>query len=104
MSQATTHTSPDPGKGSDASRPAYTDALLRHFVDLRDGTHGGASSQRDKERLYTAAVALLDPHARRVLEKINGYLLRDTRGGAAPDGRRSTGGGPPPPPGPTRPG
>ena len=93
MSQATTHTSPDPGEGTDAARPAYTDALLRHFVDLRDGTHGGASSQRDKERLYTAAVALLDPHARRVLEEINGYLLRGTGEVAATDVRRSTDGG-----------
>jgi len=53
----------------------YTAELLRHFADLRDGTHGGASSRRDKERLFTAAVALLDPHARQALEEINIDLL-----------------------------
>src|SRR5213078_2215496 len=60
------------------SGPAYTAALLRHFADLRDGTHGGARSRTDKERLFTAAVALLDPYARRVLDEINRYLLLDT--------------------------
>jgi len=45
-----------------SSGPEYTAALFRHFADLRDGTHGGASSRRDKERLYVAAVALLDPY------------------------------------------
>jgi hypothetical protein len=38
----------------------YTGALLRHFTDLRDSTHGRASSRPDKQRLYIAAVALLD--------------------------------------------
>jgi hypothetical protein len=47
----------------DSSRPEYTGALLRHFADLRDGTHGGVSARRDRERLYAEAVALLDPHA-----------------------------------------
>ena len=46
-------------------------ALLRHFADLRDGTHGGARSRRDKERLFAAAVPLLDPYARQALEEIN---------------------------------
>ncbi len=44
---------------TDRSDQEYTAALLRHFADLRDSTHGGASSRRDKERLYAAAVALL---------------------------------------------
>ena len=61
-----------------SSRPEYTGALLRHFADLRDGTHGGATSRRDKERLFTAAVALLDPHARQALDEINTDLLLDT--------------------------
>jgi hypothetical protein len=93
VSEATTHTSPSQRDDAYDSRLAYTDALLRHFVDLRDGTHGGVSSQRDKERLYTAAVALLDPHARRVLEEINRYLLRDTGEVAVTDVRRSADGG-----------
>jgi hypothetical protein len=58
--------------------PASASALLRHFADLRDGTHGGARSRRDKERLFAAAVALLDPHARRALEEIDTYLLLET--------------------------
>jgi hypothetical protein len=66
---------------------------LRHFVDLRDGTHGGVGSRQDKERLYVEAVALLDPHARRVLEEINRYLLRDTGEVAATGAQRSADGG-----------
>jgi hypothetical protein len=60
------------------TRPEYIAALLRHFADLRDGTHGGATSRREKERLFTKAAALLDPQARRVLGEINTYLLLDT--------------------------
>ena len=63
---------------STEAEPAYTEALLRHFADLRDGTHGGASSRTDKERLFTEAVGLLDPYARQVLDEINRYLLLDT--------------------------
>jgi hypothetical protein len=55
-----------------------TSALLRHFADLRDGTHGGARSRPDKERLFAAAVQLLDPRARQALEEINTYLLLGT--------------------------
>ena len=62
----------------ESSRPEYTAELLRHFADLRDGTHGDARSRRDKERLFTAAVALLDPHARRALKEINTDLLLGT--------------------------
>src|SRR6266700_6536083 len=61
----------------ESPRPEYTAELLRHFADLRDGTHGGASSRRDKERLFAPAVALLDPQARQVLDEINTYLLLD---------------------------
>ena len=57
------------------SRLSYTAALLRHFADLRDGTHGGVRSRRDKERLFAAAVPLLDPHARQALDEINTDLL-----------------------------
>jgi hypothetical protein len=75
------------------SRPSYTAALLRHFADLRDGTHGGASSRRDKERLFAAAIPLLDPYARQVLDEINTYLLLDTGEVTATGVRRSTDGG-----------
>src|SRR5258707_10673553 len=60
---------------SQGARPASASALLRHFADLRDGTHGGARSRPDKERLFVAAVPLLDPQARQALEEINTYLL-----------------------------
>ena len=92
MSRSTPYMSPSPTEDTASSRPAYTAALLRHFVDLRDGTHGGVSSRQDKERLYIAAVALLDPHARRVLEEINRSLLRDTGEVAATGVRRSADG------------
>src|SRR5947209_12268389 len=75
------------------SCPANTSALLRHFADLRDGTHGGASSRTDKERLFTEAVGLLDPYARQVLDEINRYLLLDTGEVSATGIRRAADGG-----------
>jgi hypothetical protein len=75
------------------SRPEYTAALLRHFADLRDGTHGGASSRRDKERLFTTAVALLDPPTWQALTEINTNLLLDTGQVTATGARRSPTGG-----------
>jgi hypothetical protein len=75
------------------SPPAYTAALLRHFVDLRDGTHGGASSRRDKERLFATEVALLDPYARQVLDEVNRYLLLYAGDVTATGVRRAAGGG-----------
>jgi hypothetical protein len=71
----------------------YTAELLRHFADLRDGTHGGASSRRDKELLFTAAVALVDPYARQPLEEINTALLLGT-GEVTATGVRHSDGGP----------
>jgi hypothetical protein len=66
----------DRRKGNvESPRPEYTAELLRHFADLRDGAHGGASSRQDKERLFTAAIALLDPHVRQPLQEINTHLL-----------------------------
>jgi len=73
--------------------PASTSALLRHFADLRDGTHGGVSSRGDKERLFAAAVPLLDPHARQALEEINTYLLLGAGEVTASGLRRSADGG-----------
>jgi hypothetical protein len=70
-----------------------TSALLRHFADLRDGTHGGVRSRRDKEHLFAAAVQLLDPHARQALEEIKPSLLLGTGEVAATGVRRSGDGG-----------
>src|SRR5256885_14797013 len=78
---------------STEAEPAYTEALLRHFADLRDGTHGGASSRTDKERLFTEAVGLLDPYARQILDEINRYLLLDTGEGSATGIRPAPAGG-----------
>ncbi len=71
---------PRPDREDNMERPRldYTAELLRHFADLRDGTHGGATSRPDKERLFTAAVALLDRRARQALEEINNDLLLGT--------------------------
>ncbi|HXM17854.1 MAG TPA: hypothetical protein VN934_03485 [Candidatus Tumulicola sp.] len=60
------------------SCPPHTAALLRHFVDLRDGTHHGVTARSDKERLFTKAVALVDPYARQTLEELNTCLLLGT--------------------------
>ncbi len=70
----------------------YTAELLRHFADLRDGTHGGAISRLDKERLFTAAVTLLDQHAGQSLGEINTDLLLDTGEVTATGVRRHRGG------------
>jgi hypothetical protein len=72
--------------------PAYTAELLRHFADLRDGTHGDATSRRDKEQLFTEAVSLLDPYARQALNEINAHLLLGT-GEITATGLRSLAGG-----------
>lgn len=60
--------------GANATIPA----LLRHFADLRDGTHGDAATRAGKERLFGDAVALIDPYARQVLEEMNDALLLGT--------------------------
>jgi hypothetical protein len=58
--------------------PAYITSLIRHFEDLRDGTHGGSASRKDKEAHFEKAVQLLAPVARRVLTEMNTNLLLDT--------------------------
>jgi hypothetical protein len=70
-------TSPEKKMSSnrDSRSTESTAGLLRHFADLRDGTHGGATSREDKERLFTAEVTLLDPHVQHTLEGINTDLL-----------------------------
>ena len=76
----------------ESPRLEYTAELLRHFADLRDGTHGRVSSRHDKERLFAAAVALLDPHARQPLNEINTDLLLSTGGVTATGVRHRRGG------------
>ena len=58
--------------------PAYITSLIRHFDDLRDGTHGGSASRKDKEAHFEKAVQLLAPSARQVLSEMNTSLLLDT--------------------------
>jgi hypothetical protein len=58
--------------------PAYITSLLRHFEDLRDGTHGGSTSREGKEAHFERAVQLLAPIARKVLAEMNTTLLLDT--------------------------
>jgi hypothetical protein len=58
--------------------PAYITSLIRHFEDLRDGTHGGSTARKDKETHFEKAVQLLAPIARLVLNEINAGLLLGT--------------------------
>src|ERR1700692_1284136 len=58
--------------------PAYINSLIRHLEDLRDGTHGGSASRKDKEAHFEKAVQLLGPIAREVLTEMNTSLLLDT--------------------------
>jgi hypothetical protein len=59
-------------------QPGHVTALLRHFADLRDGTHGDVRSRADKERLFAEAARLLDPYARQVLAELDEMLLLGT--------------------------
>ena len=63
--------------GSDIDNvPVHLRGLLRHFIDLRDGTHGdGAVSRADKEKLFIASVDCLAPYARQALDEMNGALM-----------------------------
>ena len=63
---------------ADSAAPAYITSLIRHFADLRDGTHGGSASRKDKEVHFEKAVQLLAPVARQVLAEVNTSLLLDT--------------------------
>ena len=58
--------------------PPYITSLVRHFEDLREGTHGGSASRKDKESHFEKAVQLVAPIARQVLIEMNIHLLRDT--------------------------
>jgi hypothetical protein len=58
--------------------PTYITSLMRHFEDLRDGTHGGSASREGKEAHFEKAVQLLAPISRDVLAEINTGLLLNT--------------------------
>jgi hypothetical protein len=62
----------------ESTLPAYITSLIRHFEDLRDGTHGGSASRKDKEAHFEKAMQLLAPIARQVLSEMNTSLLLDT--------------------------
>jgi hypothetical protein len=81
------------GQQAISRSPAPSSALLRHFADLRDHTHGGARSRPDKERLFSAAIPLLDPYARQALEELNAQLLLGTGEVTATGVRHSADGG-----------
>ena len=65
---------------------------LRSWDRSGDGTHGGAVRRQDKERFSSAAITLLDSHARQVLNEINTDLLLGT-GEVTATGVRRRGGG-----------
>ena len=75
---------------ADSAVPAYITSLIRHFADLRDGTHGGSASRKDKEVHFEKAMQLLAPVARQVLAEVNTSLLLDT-GQLTETGLRRTG-------------
>jgi hypothetical protein len=66
------------GSTSAQPTPGHLTALIRHFVDLRDGTHGGSVSRHDKESHFAHAVELLAPVARQALDEVNTHLLLET--------------------------
>jgi hypothetical protein len=51
---------------------------MRHFVDLRDNTHGGSTGRHDKEDHFARAVELLHPVAYQVLREMNTLLLLES--------------------------
>ena len=63
---------------SESSAPGHLTALMRHFIDLRDGTQGGSASRPDKETYFAHAVELLASVARQALDEINSHLLLNT--------------------------
>jgi len=77
---------------SASSTPGHLTALIRHFIDLRDGTHGGSVSRDDKETHFEHAVELLEPVARQALDEINTHLLLDTGRVVATGLQRGAGG------------
>jgi hypothetical protein len=78
---------------SHPTTPPHVSALVRHFVDLRDGTHGGQRPRAEKERLFLDTIELLDEPARRVLDELNDGLLLGTGAIGATGPIRSADGG-----------
>jgi hypothetical protein len=78
---------------SESRVPGYITSLIRHFEDLRDGTHGGSASRKDKEAHFEKAVQLLAPSARQVLTEVNTNLLLHTGQFTETGLRRTTDGG-----------
>jgi len=73
--------------------PTNVTSLIRHFSDLRDGVHGGATSSRDKEARFADEVDLLAPVATKALGEVNTYLLLDSGTVSETGLRRSADGG-----------
>jgi hypothetical protein len=57
---------------------ASVTGLLRHFRDLRDGTHDGVTGRAEKEASFARAVDWLAPVAREALDEIDQQLLAGT--------------------------
>ncbi|MCW2673180.1 MAG: uncharacterized protein JWP14_1769 [Frankiales bacterium] len=70
--------SPAPISTSPSATPGHLTALIRHFDDLRDNTHGGSVSRHDKEAHFARAVELIAPVAHQALGEINTHLLLDS--------------------------
>jgi hypothetical protein len=66
---------------------------MRHFVDLRDNTHGGSTSRDAKEGHFAHAVELLEPVASQVLREMNTSLLLESGRITATGLRRAPDGG-----------
>ena len=77
----------------DDNIPAYVRALMRHFVDLRDNTHGGFTGRQDKEDHFARAVELLHPVASQVLREMNTLLLLESGRISGTGSRRTPDGG-----------
>ena len=59
-------------------RTDTVEALLRHFGDLRDGTHGTAADRGGKEALFVVAADLMDTVVRDALAEVDEALLLGT--------------------------
>lgn len=77
----------------DDNVPVYVRALMRHFVDLRDNTHGGSTGRQDKEDHFARAVELLHPVASQVLREMNSLLLLESGRITSTGLRRTSDGG-----------
>ncbi|WP_214411223.1 hypothetical protein [Sphaerisporangium fuscum] len=76
-----------------STAPAPLEALIRHFGDLRDGTHAGHATRHGKESAFRQAVGLLDAPARQVLAEFDRHLLLGTGTIQATGPRADTAGG-----------